>query len=81
MKNNPQFFTIKQVAEILNCSVHHVYRLCEQGHLNHMDISMGLKKQKCYRISQNDLDYFLEAANEKAPALTGAVKPRYIKEI
>lgn len=56
----PKYYTIYDLAELLQCSDDQVRKLIRVGELATISISMPGSKHKCVRVSQQHLDAFIE---------------------
>jgi len=66
-----QFFTISNVAELLQVSDDQVRKLIAAGEIPTVSLSMPGSKRNCVRISQQQLDAFIDSrTTAKANART-----------
>jgi excisionase family DNA binding protein len=59
-----ELLTVRQVAEIMNTSIGHIYRLIAQGYLIATNIAPG-SKRSCLRVTRNAVVNFLEEEDSK----------------
>lgn len=62
-----EFLTPKQVAELLQCRLEHVYSWVNSGKLKACDISETAAGRPRWRINRTDLDAFLESRRNPQP--------------
>lgn len=68
-----QYYTIVDVAESLKCSDDQVRKLIAVGELATISLAMPGSKRQCIRISQKQLDAFIESrTNATSPPLSAA---------
>ena len=61
-----QFYTVKEVAIILNCSSQKVRRLCDSGKLRAVDLNeKETGARSCYRIPKKEIDQLLTPVLKK----------------
>ncbi len=70
------FLTVQDVARRLKCSRALVYVLCEKGKLNHHRLGLG---RGTIRITESDLETFLQAAHVEPQRLTTAIGLKHIR--
>lgn len=63
---DPPFYTPQQVADWLNCSKVHVYRLINSGALKHIDIAKPGALRTKKRIREQDLMAYVATMQETA---------------
>ena len=74
--NNQTLLTVQEVAQRLRCSRALVYLLCEKGKLSHHRLGLG---RGTIRISESDLEAFLQTAHVEPRRLTTSVGLKHIR--
>ena len=72
-------YTVKEVAEILNCSTNHVRGLCKAGKIQAVDMSKKKGERSFWRIPETGLTEFLSPKTpEPIKPVTGSYKERWL---
>ncbi|MEE2938532.1 MAG: helix-turn-helix domain-containing protein [Planctomycetota bacterium] len=66
-----QYYTIYDVAELLQVSDDQVRKLISAGELATISLSMPGSKRNCVRISQHQLDAFIDSRTMASPRSIG----------